>query len=126
MPDVSAGQFQGKDLAAASDNSQPGQCDSDTESDIPNILSGEYSLYGSPMGSDIVTTPGSNGPPVDQYPLTPDYPGAPTPRPRRVRYCADRYGSNIHDMCQSVYPSRIAKRVKVFKSIVQAFFDRET
>ncbi len=126
LPDASSDQFQhvqGEHPAASPDNSLAGDTDTETKSDIPTILSGEYSFDGSPMGLDIVTAPGSDVQPVDQSPSTPDSPRAPTPRPRRVRHRPDRYGSNVYDMSQSVYPSRIAKRVKVLKSIVQAFLD---
>ncbi len=104
LPDASSDQFQGEDPASSPDNALAGDTDTDTESDIPTVLSGEYSLDRLPMGLDIVTTPGSDVQPVDQSQSTPDSPRAPTPRPRRVRHCPDRYGSNIYDMSQSVYP----------------------
>ncbi len=54
LPDASSDQFQGEDPAASPDTSQAGDSETETESDIPTILSGEYNLDESPVGSDIV------------------------------------------------------------------------
>ncbi len=54
LPDVSSDHFQGGDPAASPGNSLAGNTDTETESDIPTVLSGEYSLHGSPGRSDIV------------------------------------------------------------------------
>ena len=78
LPDASSDQFQGENTAESPDVTLAGEGDTETESDIPTILSGEYSLDGSPMGLDIDTIPGSDV----QSPSTPHSLCAPTPRPR--------------------------------------------